>query len=115
LPGPGRSSYPQHAALPTYGAASAGELIGYQQWRDDEGGWLYQPVFRFPDASGSTLTATNPRSIWVVHQPPAGQQFDLIYNPDNPARIWRDSWREVWFGPIVLWLVFLLGLVEYIR
>jgi hypothetical protein len=87
-----------------------GQLVGYKRERDDEGGWLYQPVFRFVGVDGNTLTATNPRNIWVVHQPPVGEEFDLIYNPSNPSQIWRDTWREIWFGPIVLWAVSLAAL-----
>lgn len=91
-----------------------GKLVGYKSYRDDEGDWLHHPVFRFTDVNGQTITTSNPRNIWVVHQPPVGQQFDLVYNPANPTQVWRDVWQEVWFGPLVLWAVSVLGLLHLV-
>jgi hypothetical protein len=88
-----------------------GALVGYERFRDDEGDWLHQPVFRFADECGQLITATNPRTVWVVRLPPVGQQFDLLYNPRNPAQVVRDTWHAVWFGPLVLWIAGIAGLI----
>lgn len=91
-----------------------GELVDYKSYRDNEGDWLHHPVFRFTDASGQTITASNPRTIWVVHQPSPGQEFELVYNPADPAQVWRNVWYEVWFGPLVLWAVSVLGFLRLV-
>jgi hypothetical protein len=90
-----------------------GALVGYERFRDDEGDWLHRPVFRITDECGQVITAVNPRTVWVVRLPLAGQQFNLIYNPDNPAQVVRATWHEVWFGPLVVWIAGIAGLIGY--
>jgi hypothetical protein len=91
-----------------------GELVAYRSERDDEGDWLHQPVYRFNDASGQTIIASNPRNVWVVRQLKVGPACDLVYNPANPAQIWRDNWRDFWLLPTVLWGVSALLLVRLV-
>jgi hypothetical protein len=89
-----------------------GELVGYASFRDDENTLLHQPIFRFADAGGQLVTTHNPRSVSVVRRLAIGEQYDLLYNPTNPAQVWRDTWVELWLVPAVLWAVSVLGIVQ---
>ena len=89
-----------------------GTLIGYQSKRDSEGDLLHHPIFRFEDGSGKQITASNPRHVWVVRRLAVGQTCRLLYNPANPAQVFRDHWLDVWFLPAALWAVSALALVQ---
>jgi hypothetical protein len=91
-----------------------GELVAYNSERDSEGDWLHNPVYRFSDERGRTITTSNPRNVWVVRRLEIGQACDLRYNPANPAQLWRDSWLDLWLLPAALWGVSALILVRLV-
>ncbi len=89
-----------------------GELIDYESLRDEENDLVHRPVFRFVDSSGQLITTRNPRSISLTRRLTIGQQYDLRYNPSDPAQVYRDSWSDLWLIPSVLWVTTIIGLVQ---
>ena len=87
-----------------------GTLVGYNSERDDEGDWLYRPIFRFEDENCNPITASNPRHIWVVRRLAVGQTCTVLYSPNNPACVFRDTWLDLWFLPAVLWTITIIAL-----
>ena len=63
------------------------------------------PVVRFTAASGEQITfrSTVAPRWWSDYQ--AGQSVAVVFDPADPQQAAADSYAEIWFAPLLCWIV----------
>lgn len=81
------------------GVVVKAKVIRIVKYPRQRGGPYYRPVVEFITRKGETITAepenSPARSGFTV-----GEEFDVIYRPDNPASVTTTDWAPNNAGPI---------------
>lgn len=106
----GTSIHRQHSALKAHGRETAGVIIGFERIGQQGGpelrGTFLVPVVRFTASSGQEITflgSTNTSPPWADYR--AGGKVAVIYDPQQPENARIDTFAEIWFAPLLLWIV----------
>jgi len=89
-------------------AKAPGLVIAMDRSEGSEGGSVYHPVFTFADAGGiiHTQRSSFGSSDFSFE---VGQHVAVLYDPVTPKHSKIESFQTVWFGPLMITVMGILG------
>jgi hypothetical protein len=80
--------------------ATEAVVVGVRTNRGSNGDTTYAPILRFTTADGRSVEASpNIATSW---SPTTGDRWEVRYDPENPSRVWADTFLGTWFLPLIL-------------
>lgn len=83
----------------TDGVVVKAKVIRIVEYPRQRGGPYYRPVVEFLTRKGATITA-EPENSPAKSQFTVGEEFDVVYHPDNPYSVTTTDWTPNIAGPI---------------
>ncbi|KJS01335.1 MAG: hypothetical protein VR65_09290 [Desulfobulbaceae bacterium BRH_c16a] len=84
----------------TDGVTVKAKVIRIVEYPRQRGGPYFRPVVEFVTLKGETITA-EPENSPAKSQFTVGEEFDVVYHPDNPCSVTTTDWTPNHVGPIV--------------
>jgi hypothetical protein len=75
--------------------------VDHNKYRHNKDGEEYAPVFKFKTLKGETIEVAS----YIYSYPPefkAGQEVDILYDPQNPKRARINKGSSLYFVPLLL-------------
>jgi len=96
------------------GISVQGTILRYERHFGPKNETMAVPVVEFQTLPGETVVFEGnvDNTSLLQNLCASGEQVEVIYDPLNPKHAVINTFAEIWFGPLLLWLIgcgFLLG------
>ena len=91
-----------------YGIKTVGKIIRYERRRGTKtNDYIVIPIVTFHTNSGEKYTIEGHVDNTSILQNlcKVGKEVEIVYNPNNPKDAIINTFGEIWFGPILFWLI----------